>query len=109
MATKKYKLTDAAIPFFENEADSKFKFRVAWCVPGPEGGTIIRSRKSCPILSLSSDGVVETSCIITQNILERFRPRGGVVRDGVQHEGLLFDDVTSEDPQTDLNLDLILT
>ena len=104
MAVKKYQLvTDKAEPFAR---EGIFKFQVRYDLT-EDGATRIVALKKAPVISIPADGgVVQTENETAQTMIENMTAPNKTLRNGVARtSGLLFTDVTVQDPTADVDLD----
>jgi len=100
---KRYQLTKDAKPF---ERDGKFQFRVRFHQETEGGGLRVRALKACPLITAPSGGVVSTTNLTAQRMIEAFHAPNNTHRNGERRvRKPLFKDVTAANATVDVDLD----
>jgi len=106
MAQKKYRLTDKADPFLR---EGQFKFTVGYDKNYGTPPLHVRV-KNLPVVTLPDDGIVVTTNEFTQKALALMMVPQRTERNGQKWpSGYLFEDITGQPGNPDVDLDTILT
>jgi hypothetical protein len=106
MAVKLYQLQTTASPYVQN---GQFKFKIAYEKIEPDGSKRIIPANKCPIITIPASGVVSTSNLTAQRMIENYRaPAKFLINGSARATGLFFADVTASNPPVDLDLDTVL-
>ncbi len=110
MAQKRYRINPPiSAAFSRGPGKVDFSFRLGYAAATPGGGTVYRSQKHCPLISIKNapPQIVGTENEWAQGCIEHFDAPQTTLRNGQRHPaGPLFIDVTDTTVPGDVDLDL---